>query len=88
MIVQHMGMSDDELDRMHNIEILSDAGHAHWISDSMVRITNEGYDFLQAIQQGEQYRATFLERINMGIEYVRVAAEVVEWVKQSVPPID
>lgn len=87
IVSQTYGMSENELKRVHHVEILSDAGHVDWVSDSMVRITNEGYDFLQAVQQGDKYRATFIERFNKGIEYVRVAAEIIKLVQQAAPPI-
>ena len=87
MVVQRFGMSEDERKRIHHIEMLSDASHVDWLSDSMARITNEGYDFLQAIQQGDTYRTKFIERINKGIEYVRVAAEIIKLVQQAAPPI-
>lgn len=38
--------------RYHHAELLSDAGLAHWKTESAVRITNQGYDFLNAVRQG------------------------------------
>ena len=86
IVLRHKGMSDDESNRVHHVKILSDAGHVDWISDSLVRITNEGYDFLQAIQQGDRYRNEFFEYINKGIQYALAAGEVVKLVQLAELP--
>ena len=86
LVVQHFGMSDDEQKRVHHIEILSDAGHVDWISDSMVRVTNDGYDFLNAVEQRPDLKATFIERLEQGIPYIRVAIEIVKLALSPIGP--
>ena len=60
------GRSSEDRKRRHQVELLTDAGLACWESKSMVRATNHGYDFLNAVRQGAKYRTMFMELINKG----------------------
>ena len=62
----------------HQLEILADAGHAKWISDHVIRITNDGYDFLNAIDKGGDTWDKFLEYLDKGMKYVTAARKVIE----------
>ena len=66
--------------RRHHLELLIDAGHAEWTSDQMsiARITNAGYDFINAVDQGESYKQRFLELFNTGMKYAQAAKAVVD----------
>ena len=51
LLVRTLGMSEQRREQYHHAELLSDAGLAMWKSDSAIRITNQGYDFLNAVNQ-------------------------------------
>lgn len=71
-----MGMRAHELRRRHQLELLIDAGHAQWTSPQMsvARITNAGYDFINAVEMQETVRAKFLELFKAGIPYLNAAS--------------
>ena len=76
-----LGMSELEMHRRHQLELLIDSGHAVWTGPNrdIARITSAGYDFLAATENFEPVRERFLERINAGIPYldaVRVAMDL------------
>ena len=71
-------MSEQDLARHHQAELLSDSGLATWNSDSAIRITNSGYDFLNAINQDRpQYIATCKELLGKGKALLNVANHIV-----------
>ena len=79
------GMAAAEQRQRHHLELLIDAGHAEWTSHqkSIARITNAGYDFVNAVDQGEPYLRKFLERFNAGVRYAKAAKEVVDLLSGS-----
>lgn len=82
--LQTMGMSDDDQSRFHNIEILIDAGHVERVSESRVRITNDGYDFLNAIDKNISLRAKLDELLQKGkpfVDAVRMIFSVIQQVE-------
>ena len=75
--------------RRHHIDLLVDAGHAKWMSEQRysVRITNAGYDFLNAATNpthGEKARSRFIDMFNNGAPYARAAQAVVDVVAKAV----
>ena len=65
LLVKHLGMSEREREQHHNAELLGDAGLATWKSDSTVRITNDGYDFLSAVRRDRpKYTASSLSDLS------------------------
>ena len=78
MITKTLGMGEDKLHRIHQIELLVDAGLAEWRSDSMVRITNSGYDFIGAIGQDKSYKQKFEGWLDRGLSLANAAAKVIE----------
>ena len=64
----------------HHIDLLIDVGHAVQEPGSSihVRITNDGYDFLNAIKQDEKYEKNFLKYFHAGASYVEAAMKVVD----------
>ena len=80
MMPAHIGMSPEEQKRRHHVELLIDANHAEWASEqeSIARITNTGYDFLNAIEQGETAKQRFVRLFNSGMRYVSAANEVMD----------
>ena len=73
-------MSEAEQAEHHHLELLVDAGHAEWSGSrnpkDVVRITNDGYDFLNAIDNGKGTKSRFLELFNNGMPYLRAAFEI------------
>ena len=63
---QHLVGSSEDRKRRHQVELLTDAGLACWESKSMVRATNHGYEFLNAVRQGTKYRTMFMDLIKNG----------------------
>ena len=71
VVAAHFGMSVDEQRRRHHAELLIDAGHAQWKDPKGVaRITNAGYDFIDAAEKQERVRTKFLELFKAGIPYL------------------
>ena len=70
--------------RHHHVELLVDAGHAEWQGDqrSVARITNAGYDFLNAVtnpKRGKEAWSKFVDRFNSGVSYVRATQSAVDF---------
>ena len=78
LLVRTLGMSEHDLVRYHQAELLSDSGLATWNSDSAIRITNSGYDFLNAVNQDRpQYIATCKELLGKGKALLNVANHII-----------
>ena len=75
--------SEDDKHRMHQIELLMDAGLAFGDIDSRgeVRITNYGHDFLAALRQSDDTRQKFLDWAAMGA-LADAAGKVIELAKK------
>ena len=93
-----LGQSTNFQKYRHHLILLVDAGHAQWETDhrslpiirdvalrerSVARITNDGYDFLNAVDQGESYRLRFIKLFQDGVPYVKAAIEVVNLVGKA-----
>ena len=61
----------------YHLELLIDPNHAQRVSRAEVRITNDGYDLLNAIGQDNKNRIDFLNYFNAGATYVEAAMKVV-----------
>ena len=79
------GMSAEVQRRCHHLELLIDAGRAEWTGpqETIVRITNAGYDFINAVDQGEEFISRFLELVNKGIRVGEAMDTIVELVSKS-----
>lgn len=60
-----------------------DAGHAEWSAEDVLRITSDGYDFLNAVGQREDYRAKFIELFLAGKPYAEAALLIVNLVRAA-----
>ena len=80
------GMSAEEQKRRHHLELLIDAGRAEWTGaqESIARITNAGYDFINAVDQGEEFISRFLNLVSKGIKVGQAMDTIVELVSKSV----
>ena len=73
-----LSMSEAQRMRLHNIDLLTDTGLAVWVSDSGVRITNDGYDFLNAVNQDRpRYVDMAKELLGQGKSMFAVAANII-----------
>ena len=83
-----IGMDGRKQQLHHHVELLVDAGHAQWAGDNhqIARITNAGYDFLNAAtnpRDGEKATAKFIELFNGGVSYARAAQAAIEVVAKA-----
>ena len=81
--IKEFGMCEDDQNRHHHLELLVDAGHAKWVSDQCARITNTGYDFINAIGQNKKYRDQFSDLFNRGMAFVDAAGKVIKMVNEA-----
>ena len=84
--------NDDEARRYHHGELLADCGHAAWIwpesgaAPSFIRITNDGYDFLKAVQNhmdGQERWRQMLGWLREGVAWIEAAKAVVQAVAEA-----
>ena len=78
--LEEHGMSDGDQSERHHLEILADAGLVEWLSEHMARITNDGYDFLNAVdnpQTGKEYMAKFVDLLGKGTTFINAVKAVV-----------
>jgi len=68
MIRKVYGRSQKE---RHHAELLTDAGHADWVSEQTLRITTHGYDFLNAIDNQPKALDGFIESFEKGVTYAQ-----------------
>ena len=67
------GMDEVKQKELHHLDLLVDAGHANWVSKDMARITNAGYDFIEAVDNNQQSKKAFFDALGKGIPYVQAA---------------
>ena len=66
-----LNMGEEARREVHHLEILTDAGHVEWSEPrKLPRITNAGYDFIEAADKNEQCMAKFLYLLGKGIPYL------------------
>lgn len=63
---------------VHHLELLDDAGQAVWLDHRLIRITKDGYDFLNAIDKDKNAWKNFLELYEKGMPYVTAVHKVIE----------
>lgn len=73
--------------RHHHVRLLIDAGHAAWLGDkeSFVRITNDGYDGIAALDKNPDLRSKFNCWIKSGLPYVKAVGAALSLVPQWIP---
>ena len=80
--ISHLGMTEEQRHVRHQLEILTDLGHAQWEGEqlSRVRITGEGYDFLNAIEKNPNLKKEFLSMLGRGLPYLKAVAAILAMV--------
>ena len=68
---------DMDLERYHHAELLCDSGLATWRSDSFLRITNQGYDFINAINQDKKHVESFKNLLSQGKSLLDVVHKII-----------
>ena len=83
-----MDTSSETLRVLHHVDLLVDANHAMREPDGniYVRITNDGYDFLQAIDADPKYLKNFLDMLVNGATYINAATTIVRAVSVVAAP--
>ena len=78
-LVVTFGMDEDQRRMVHHMELLADAGHVEWDSGGreFPRITNDGYDFIEAVDKNAESMAIFIDKFEKGIPYVKAAIAAV-----------
>ena len=82
-----LGMSEEEQNQLHHIELLVDIGCAQWTTPDkdVVRITNQGYDFLNAIQKRVALKENFIQLLARGIPLVNVVTKIISLANDAPP---
>jgi len=75
---------DEEIMKLHHADLLVDAGHAKRKGPDGIRITNEGYDFLNAIEKQEKVKKRFFELFDKGVPYVNAVFSAVDLAKKLI----
>lgn len=78
-ILVHLNMSKEERQRKHHVELLSDAGLVEWLNvNEHPRITNMGYDFIEAIDKKEGAKEKFLQALDTGAPLLNAVNAIAE----------
>ena len=64
-------------ERFHHVEILLDLGYAEKDGQDMVRITNSGYDFLDAVRKNNNLSEKFHGLLNRGVPFATAAMKII-----------
>lgn len=72
--VRTLGMSEAEQRVDHHLELLRDAGHVEWIEGKFPRITNAGYDLIEAVDKNPKIMDAFMDTMKRGVPYIQAAA--------------
>lgn len=82
IVSPYMGMPEEEEVRIHQVELLTDSGLVYEKSDSYFRITNTGYDFLNAVENNAQKKQRFMELIGTGTALLEAVNAIVGAISQ------
>ena len=78
-----MGASEERRSRHHYVEILADADCAEWVGNSVARITNTGYDLLNAIAQDETNSDKLDRWLARGMRLTDAVSRIVDLVSKA-----
>lgn len=79
-------MSENDIRKIHHMEMLVDAQHAEWPPNQFPRITSAGYDFIEAVDKNPSIMEKFLELSGKGMPYFRAAQAVIEATAKLLAP--
>lgn len=76
--VATLGMSPTQSAKLHHLRLLADAGLVHQMNDHAHRITNDGYDFLGALEQDRpKYTEVFKNLLDQGKSLLNASNQIV-----------
>lgn len=75
--------TSDNIESYHQVELLADCGLVEWVSDHVARVTNTGYDFVQAIDRKEGFREQLQHYLDLGLPIVNAISNVMAWLSDS-----
>ena len=67
----------------HQAQLLADCGLMEWVSNSAVRITNTGYDFLEGLNRREGFREQLDSYLRVGTPIAAAIAKALQWLAQD-----
>lgn len=67
----------------HQAQLLADCGLMEWLSDTGVRITNTGYDFLEGLKRKEGFREKLDSYLRVGTPIAVAIAKAMQWLAQD-----
>ena len=56
-VINHLGMSADEIKRSHHIQILCDDGRLVQVSEQAFRLSSQGHDFIECVSNDSKWGA-------------------------------
>ena len=75
----YLAMPEPQQKRKHHMELLHDAGLADWSEPNKhPRITNAGYDFIEAIDKKKGAREKFIEVLSTGAPLLSAVGAVAQ----------
>lgn len=84
LVIRRLGMSKTEQVRFHHVELLWDTGLVRKESDQCFRITNDGYNFLAAINQDRTINfPKFMKFLGEGIEFAESVRRILDFVNSA-----
>ena len=85
MVVKHLGMDANERKTIHHLDLLEDIGLAVWESENAIRITAQGYDFLNALEAQPKAKPKFLDFLSQGADVATAVAKMTDFVNKLIP---
>ena len=84
LVIRCFDMSETEKARFHHVELLCDTGLISKESDQCFRITNDGYNFLAAINQDRTINfPKFMKFLGEGIEFAESVRRIIDFVNST-----
>ena len=81
-MIIHFGMSESERNRKFHIELLTDAGLVEWYdTNKYPRITNAGFDFIEALDKKNGAGEKFIEVLDTGAPLLNAVNAVADLFK-------
>ena len=74
--LQTYGMSKEQQQRRHHIDLLADIGQAQWTGRHAARITHAGHDYLNHVGAGKRFHRRFIEFAQAGKTYAEIVVLV------------
>ena len=83
LIVVGFENSKTSMPRRHNARLLSDTGLAEWVDDHVIRITNAGHDFVEAVDKKQGAWEKFIEILETGAPLLNAINSVADIFNKS-----